>query len=319
MPSCGGCGVSYDDTFKFCPQCGRAKPNENKIISENYIQCPSCGHKNINALHYCQKCGKPIVNKCGQCGQKNPLTVFYCGNCGIKLSEAKFTITQKIAEAWKNKFYEHSGTWEYFAKGGICETTYFPPALLISSHLQYPSPITLGDDILIFAIPISKRNWCIDSVYHNQEAIINGLLEIKRNKIFIYNFQKNSRKYFLYEDLYSTEHSNDCLVLEFKKNDKVMLYFQIQKPSKVNANAINALSIGGSIFGSILSEVFSEKSNTDRQIESLRDEVKNLNPKRISASENAYLDYQKEVEDSETYVPMFKSFFDEILKKKKNL
>ena len=26
MPLCQGCGASYDDTFKFCPHCGRAKP-----------------------------------------------------------------------------------------------------------------------------------------------------------------------------------------------------------------------------------------------------------------------------------------------------
>lgn len=26
MPVCQGCGGSYDDKFKFCPYCGRAKP-----------------------------------------------------------------------------------------------------------------------------------------------------------------------------------------------------------------------------------------------------------------------------------------------------
>ncbi len=26
MPLCQGCGASYDDNFKFCPHCGRAKP-----------------------------------------------------------------------------------------------------------------------------------------------------------------------------------------------------------------------------------------------------------------------------------------------------
>ena len=27
MPICKGCGASYDDEFKFCPYCGRAKPD----------------------------------------------------------------------------------------------------------------------------------------------------------------------------------------------------------------------------------------------------------------------------------------------------
>jgi hypothetical protein len=34
MPICEGCGGSYDDQFKFCPYCGRAKP-ESKDININ--------------------------------------------------------------------------------------------------------------------------------------------------------------------------------------------------------------------------------------------------------------------------------------------
>lgn len=28
MPVCEGCGVSYEDQFKFCPHCGRVKPEK---------------------------------------------------------------------------------------------------------------------------------------------------------------------------------------------------------------------------------------------------------------------------------------------------
>jgi hypothetical protein len=31
MPLCQGCGASYDDNFKFCPHCGRAKPQPESI------------------------------------------------------------------------------------------------------------------------------------------------------------------------------------------------------------------------------------------------------------------------------------------------
>jgi hypothetical protein len=31
MPLCQGCGASYDDNFKFCPHCGRAKPEPRSI------------------------------------------------------------------------------------------------------------------------------------------------------------------------------------------------------------------------------------------------------------------------------------------------
>lgn len=31
MPVCVGCGGSYDDAFKFCPFCGRARPEPNVL------------------------------------------------------------------------------------------------------------------------------------------------------------------------------------------------------------------------------------------------------------------------------------------------
>lgn len=31
MPNCKGCGGSYDDNFKFCPYCGRAKPEPEAV------------------------------------------------------------------------------------------------------------------------------------------------------------------------------------------------------------------------------------------------------------------------------------------------
>jgi len=31
MPECKGCGGSYEDSYNFCPYCGKAKPNQNNI------------------------------------------------------------------------------------------------------------------------------------------------------------------------------------------------------------------------------------------------------------------------------------------------
>ena len=31
MSLCQGCGASYDDNYKFCPHCGRAKPEPEAI------------------------------------------------------------------------------------------------------------------------------------------------------------------------------------------------------------------------------------------------------------------------------------------------
>lgn len=39
MPKCVGCGASYDDTFKFCPHCGRVK-REPEAITLNVQVAP---------------------------------------------------------------------------------------------------------------------------------------------------------------------------------------------------------------------------------------------------------------------------------------
>jgi len=38
MPICNGCGASYDDSFQFCPHCGRSRPEPQKIIVEHVVQ-----------------------------------------------------------------------------------------------------------------------------------------------------------------------------------------------------------------------------------------------------------------------------------------
>jgi hypothetical protein len=50
MLICEGCGSSYDDSYKFCPQCGRAKPEVPKIQVDVSLSprktpfdCPLCG------------------------------------------------------------------------------------------------------------------------------------------------------------------------------------------------------------------------------------------------------------------------------------
>lgn len=49
MPVCDGCGFSFNDTFKFCPQCGRAKPEAPSVKLEVEVKsrahdfdCPLC-------------------------------------------------------------------------------------------------------------------------------------------------------------------------------------------------------------------------------------------------------------------------------------
>lgn len=47
MPVCSGCGASFEDTFQFCPHCGRSrpKPQEIHLVTREEIPpnaCPIC-------------------------------------------------------------------------------------------------------------------------------------------------------------------------------------------------------------------------------------------------------------------------------------
>ena len=53
MPVCPGCGASYEDTYQFCPHCGRAKPapQQVNVTYEERLPCNACPecHRNDRA------------------------------------------------------------------------------------------------------------------------------------------------------------------------------------------------------------------------------------------------------------------------------
>jgi hypothetical protein len=53
MPTCSSCGGDFDDTFQFCPYCGKSKPeaikkniNLNISVAQGVNACPSCQSNN---------------------------------------------------------------------------------------------------------------------------------------------------------------------------------------------------------------------------------------------------------------------------------
>lgn len=313
MPICDGCGASFDDSFKYCTFCGKVKKREDKIDGEK-SSCPSCGYLNPTFVKFCQKCGNKLIQRCRQCNAQNPLAVQYCGNCGIKLSDAIFTLSADDAEKWRNKFWEHLGVKEYYAQGGYCEITFFPISNKIDEYLKLPFPVTFGEEKVCLSIPIVNRRWCIDSVKHQGEEITFGLWQILRNKVLLYAFQKNSRKYFLYGDLNSVESSNDDLILNFEKGGKLELHLQIPKTSQAKANIFRVAEVFGGILGAAASDALYEKSETERRLEEIRSEVHNA--RQMSSSEIADQEYQIENIAVQTYMTLMKSFFEDVIRKK---
>lgn len=54
---CSKCGFEYENTMKFCPQCG-----------DKYNPCPKCGTDMPEDATVCSSCGYEIPQPCPFCG-----------------------------------------------------------------------------------------------------------------------------------------------------------------------------------------------------------------------------------------------------------
>ena len=86
--NCPACGCK-DITSKFCPECGRKRPE-----APVGWDCPACGCKNITSK-FCPDCGAkkpepPAAWNCPACGCKD-ITSKFCPECGAKKPEAPST------------------------------------------------------------------------------------------------------------------------------------------------------------------------------------------------------------------------------------
>ena len=62
MPLCAGCGSSYSDDFKFCPHCGRAKPESTRVLIEVH-SAPTQFEEGVLRLVYTGKSEDQLVDR----------------------------------------------------------------------------------------------------------------------------------------------------------------------------------------------------------------------------------------------------------------
>lgn len=317
MAVCEGCSNHFEDSFKFCPHCGRPKTQEIKTPAPaSGVICSACGAANSNLQNFCQMCGKPLYQGCPQCGHRNKSAIEYCGGCGIRLVEAKLTLTYETAEGWFGKFWAHPGVKTFYASGGYAEKKFFPYASKINELLNNDLfPVTFGEDYRIIAFPITDQNWCVSALVHKYGEIKNGLVVFRRNQMRVYNFLKNSRTVYLYSDLNGYEQDGSAVTLRFIDGSSVRLTFKVPAPSRAGANALTALEF----FGSFISDVAMDKTPVERRLDDLRDEVHRSNPNNVSASSQAHAAYWENVDASSGYIPLFCSFVEAIIKHKKKI
>jgi len=112
MPLCEGCGSSFEDTFNFCPSCGRAKPEPNKINIEVDIKqkhthddCPICGDgANVQKVSAIVASGTSEAN-----GSSTTLgnSKIYNSSNGKQLGESYSTGTIHSSSIQQNKLAEY--------------------------------------------------------------------------------------------------------------------------------------------------------------------------------------------------------------------
>lgn len=314
MPVCNGCGGSYEDSHKFCPNCGRANPVGSNPIG-SYVKCPDCGQANEKSNQFCQHCGKSIVQRCRQCGEKNQLTVSFCGRCGIKLSDAKFTLSEEFIDRLNTAFSEHPGCIENYQPESLMRTRYLPVIKSIDQALTWPYPVTYGQDTRIILVPIHEYPWAVKSANFMDMEITQGAFLLDRNSLQLYNFNRKSRILFLFDELLAVKHEQNRLVITFSKSPALQLNFNVPKASKATVNVVNVLGF----LGGMLGEAISDDSNIERELKGLREDVRRADPNYISNSQRVDYQYHQEQEAIETFVPMFKYYFEEIIKEKTKL
>ena len=92
MKYCDKCNKTFDDSVKFCPECG------NKLLSKDV--CPECGAPVDANAKFCPSCGHKLVREkvCPQCGAHLEGDAKFCSKCGAKIDEGGFIKSEAKVE-----------------------------------------------------------------------------------------------------------------------------------------------------------------------------------------------------------------------------
>lgn len=318
MPICEGCGGSFAESIKFCPNCGREKTIEPINMAPSYFNCLKCGARNDVSVNFCQNCGASNKQKCKQCGSSNSYSVNFCGNCGAKLSEIKFTISEELLSNFLENRKNHPGLMEIFSSVGAFQTKYRLATERINKALEWPYRVSFGNDNLYYLFPIDPYDWSVRLVNYNENNIRFGMAAVDRVSLILYNFDKSSRTIFFFEDFLSVRQNGDTLILNFKKSGEMGFHFGIPTPSTTNFNALKVIGIGTSILGDLISSAVFNETETERQIKLLREDVRRADPNYMTNAEAAQYEHDLRVEAAATFIPLHKILFEGIINEKKS-
>jgi hypothetical protein len=270
-------------------------------------QCPSCNHTNPSDARFCQNCGKKLVVICRRCGTENEISTRFCKSCGVNLADAKFGISEQIAENWWNFFSSFSVFREMTSTDGWArKKTYFmAKELLVHSDISNKSLLA---ERLAFFLPIANKRWCISVLDLDEATIKQGAIWAGTTGLGIFDFDKQQVHFLLYELLNSCSQKGDNIYLGLSENHKISMAIKVSRPSGV-LNAIGLVfDLIGILFNTLWA-IFGQaplKSDADRVIEEQR---------RLQDSDER----QRQYNYADSYVNGISTFFSKIISLKNNI
>lgn len=85
--NCPRCGVEYDDSYRFCPNCGAAAAKEKEKEETKQIECPNCKMALDSSTGFCPNCGAAVKKE-----KKEPKTAAVISQADEDLSSYVFLL-----------------------------------------------------------------------------------------------------------------------------------------------------------------------------------------------------------------------------------
>ena len=97
MVKCNKCGLTVDDSFELCPNCGNNLNDENETPVE-LNKCKECGSEVSTDQKFCPTCGAKFqmadVKACSNCGNQLEADEEFCPECGTPANSQSAAVSK---------------------------------------------------------------------------------------------------------------------------------------------------------------------------------------------------------------------------------
>ncbi len=323
MKKCENCGKNFEDSFSFCPYCGKqitSKDTENGPTRQSQFVCFNC-HKPIGkhfSGNHCPNCGVYLYKECLNCGELNWWADEYCKKCGVKYTEAKLSISNDKCKEWLDYFYYSFPHYnDLYYQGKLRKTkqmktsieklygiinpddSKFAFVVQITNRLAYISRYSLFN-----AGILDTKEFCLDSVQIDNLIVDNGFFFVFRNRITILDCDDNKFFSFEHHSIRSfTRSSSDTFEFLFSDNKAMQIHFHLGSKLKSIAQQVGWIALG------IAGSAATSSDNQNQKLANLENRVDELNNKLSSINLRKVTTYNSLYEETQAYMDAVEGLF----------